>query len=102
VRPLLVAGARITPTTAAAGAPLPAGQWDVRVSVAVAGFASGVRLKQEDGEPLIVTAVPPARVVLGDRAPDPPPLRRRLATRAPRTADALRRTRAAGAAAVRS
>jgi glycosyltransferase involved in cell wall biosynthesis len=102
VRPLLVASARITPTTAAAGAPLPAGQWEVRVSVTVAGFASGVRLKHEDGEPLTVTAVPPARVVLGDRAPDPPTLRRRLTTRAPRTADALRRTRAAGAAAVRS
>jgi glycosyltransferase involved in cell wall biosynthesis len=100
VRPVLFATARVTPTTAGGGWPLAAGQWDIRASVIVAGFASASRLRQDD-EPLVLTSVPPSRIVVGDHAPPPPALPRRLAARAPRITDGLRRTRAAAGAAVR-
>jgi poly(ribitol-phosphate) beta-N-acetylglucosaminyltransferase len=100
VRPVLFATARITPTTAGGGWPLAEGQWDLRASVIVAGFASAVRIKL-DGEPLILTSVPPSRIVVGEHAPEPPALPRRLATRAPRVTDAVRRARAAAGAAAR-
>jgi poly(ribitol-phosphate) beta-N-acetylglucosaminyltransferase len=78
VRPLLAATGRITPTTTAGGWPLPAGRWDVRAAVSVAGFGDARRIRV-DGEPLVVTSSPPARIFVGDRVPDiPSPARRRL------------------------
>jgi glycosyltransferase involved in cell wall biosynthesis len=100
VRPVLFATARITPTTAGGGWPLAASQWDLRASVIVGGFASASRIKAGD-EPLILTSVPPSRIVVGDHAPEPPGLPRRLSARAPRLTDAVRRTRAAAGAAGR-
>jgi poly(ribitol-phosphate) beta-N-acetylglucosaminyltransferase len=99
VRPVLVATARISPTTAGGGWPLPAGQWDLRAAVQLAGFSSATRIKTDDGEPLVLTSVPPSRVVVGE--PEPQPLPLRIATRAPRLTDTVRRTRARAGAAVR-
>ncbi|MGH2948989.1 MAG: glycosyltransferase family 2 protein [Solirubrobacteraceae bacterium] len=96
VRPVLEATARITPTTAAGGSPLPAGQWEVRAAVTVAGFAHARRVRRRNA-PLILTSIPPGRIVKGQRAPARPSLRRRIAARLPR----LRRTRASGGAAAR-
>ena len=94
VRPVLVATGRITPTTTAGGWPLPAGRWDVRAAVNLAGFSDARRIRRDD-KPLIVTSAPPARIVVGRRAPVvPSPTRRRLSR-------AVRRTRAAVGAAGR-
>jgi hypothetical protein len=68
--------------------------------VIVAGFASATRVRL-DGEPLVLTSVPPSRIVVGEQAPEPPGLPRRLASRAPRVTDAVRRARAAAGAASR-
>jgi glycosyltransferase involved in cell wall biosynthesis len=87
-RPMLVATARITPTTTGGGWPLPAGQWDVRAAVNVAGFADTRRIRR-DGRPLILTSAPPSRIFVGRSAPAvATPTKRRLAR-------AVRRTRAA-------
>jgi glycosyltransferase involved in cell wall biosynthesis len=48
---------RLTAVTGAAGAQLPAGEWDVRVRVKVAGFAATARLRRDkNGEPLVVVS----------------------------------------------
>lgn len=97
VRPVLAATAWITPTTAAGGGPLPAGEWEVRAVVDVAGFSHRRRLKHR-GRPLLVTSVPPGRIVAGRWTPPRRTLRGRVARRLPRP---VRRTLAAAAAAVR-
>jgi poly(ribitol-phosphate) beta-N-acetylglucosaminyltransferase len=89
VRPVLRVTAWITPTTAAGGGPLPAGQWEVLAGIGVAGFYSPHRVRDPDtDEPVVLTAAPPARVVVGHEpppppAPEPPGRRTRLARRAP-------------------
>jgi glycosyltransferase involved in cell wall biosynthesis len=91
VRPMLVATATITPTTAAGGWPLPAGRWDVRAAVSVCGFSDVRRIRRDD-KPLVFTSAPPGRIFLGRRAPAiASPTKRRMAR-------AVRRTRAVVAA----
>jgi hypothetical protein len=66
VRPVLEATARITPATAASGSPLPAGQWEVRAAVTVAGFHHARRVRRRKA-PLVLTSIPPGRIVKGRR-----------------------------------
>jgi glycosyltransferase involved in cell wall biosynthesis len=87
VRPVVRMTAWVTPTTAAGGGPLPAGQWEVLAGINVAGFYGARRLRGPDTEePLVLSSTPPGRVVVG-REPPPPPelpgLRTRLARRVP-------------------
>jgi hypothetical protein len=92
----------IAPTAAAAGSPLPPGQWEVRVSVNVAGFAHARRVRKKDKTPLVLTTYPPGRIIEGTTAPAPPTLVRRAVRRMPGWAErVLRRTRAAAASASR-
>jgi glycosyltransferase involved in cell wall biosynthesis len=97
LRPVLVATAWIAPTTAAGGAPLRTGQWEVYATLDVAGFSRGRRIKWR-GEPLTVTAVSPGRILAGARVPPRMTLRRRVVRRLPRR---LRRALAAAGGAVR-
>jgi glycosyltransferase involved in cell wall biosynthesis len=99
VVPLLSAGTAIAPTIAAGGSPLPAGQWLVHAIVGVGGMSASRKLARE-GRDLVLTSVPPGRIVEGGRAPRPS-LKLRLRTAAPWLARALRRTRAVRAAAAR-
>ena len=93
VQPVLVVTARVTPTTAAGGAPLPAGRWEVRATAHVVGFAKARRLRTRRKTPLVLTAIPPARIVKGTRAP------RGAAAEPPRRRGLLRRRAGGGAAA---
>jgi poly(ribitol-phosphate) beta-N-acetylglucosaminyltransferase len=96
VRPVLDTTIRVTPTTAAGGAPLPAGQWDVRTGVRLAGFYSVRRVRdRQTDEPVILTSLPPGRVHVGDGPPPEPSLRTRLGRSAPWIGATVRRTRAA-------
>jgi glycosyltransferase involved in cell wall biosynthesis len=98
VRTLLHARAQIAPSTAAAGAPLPAGNWEVRAQVTVAGFTD-TRPAKRAGAPLVVTSIPPTRVIERRDAIFRQPLGRRVSARVPRLARLVRRARArAGAA----
>jgi hypothetical protein len=57
VRVVVDGDMRLTAVTGAAGAQLPAGEWDVRVRLSVAGFAATARLRREkNGDPLVVVA----------------------------------------------
>ena len=98
LRAMVDATAWVTPTTAAGGAPLQAGECELYATVEVAGFSRGRRVKHRR-EPLVLTALPPARIVAGRPPPPPPPtLRRRVTRRVPRP---VRRTLGAAAGAVR-
>jgi glycosyltransferase involved in cell wall biosynthesis len=77
VRPKLVTTVPVAPTAAAAGFPLPPATWEVRAQVSVVGFADGRKVRRAS-RPLLLTTYPPGRIVAGDRAPEPPSLRRRL------------------------
>jgi hypothetical protein len=99
LRPQLRMLARIAPTIAAAGAPLPAGRYEVRAIVAVAGFSSSARVTRE-GEPFTVTVMPSHRLEPTAPAPPQPPAgsraRRRVARaarRIPGLVPAVRRAR---------
>ena len=78
----------VDPGTAAAGSPLPAGDFEVRANVSVAGF-SHARSVRRGGAPLVLTSSPPRLVVRHD-ALLRQPMARRLAARlqavVPRTA----------------
>ena len=77
---------RFDPSTAAAGSPLPAGEWDAFATLTVAGFKATSRLRRGPGEPL--------RLRVGDDgtlAEERPELRARLATRFPRAARLAKR-----------
>ena len=65
---------RIDPATAAAGEPLPAGEWELRAVVHVAGF-SHARALRRNGAPVVITA---GESGLARRGPRP---RRRFARR---------------------
>ncbi len=91
---MLTTRAEITRASAAAGAPLPDGDWEVRAAVSVAGFAHA-RSVRRNGAPLVLTASPAGLVARRDSA-----LRQslaiRLAARLPRVRPgALRPQRAA-------
>jgi glycosyltransferase involved in cell wall biosynthesis len=101
VRPRLRTTVPIAPTAAAAGGPLPPGQWEVHVAITVAGFSKQTPVLRR-GEPLVVTTYAPGRIVVGSKAPPPPPLPHRVYRRLPGpVTEGLRRTRARAAAAAR-
>ena len=57
VRVVVDGDMRLTAVTGAAGAQLPAGEWDVRVRLTVAGFTATARLRREkNGDPLVLVA----------------------------------------------
>jgi hypothetical protein len=96
VRPVLDATIRITPTTSAAGGPLPGGRWEVRAGTRLLGFYGARRVRvRETREPLVLTSLPPGRIAVGAEPPPPPGLRARVALAAPWLARAVRQTRAA-------
>jgi poly(ribitol-phosphate) beta-N-acetylglucosaminyltransferase len=70
IRPHVSARARLAPATAAAGTPLPAGEWTVRAVVIVLGFAAEVRLERADGSPLELVNTEDGRL-RDKRAPAP-------------------------------
>jgi glycosyltransferase involved in cell wall biosynthesis len=100
VIPVVESTVAIAPTIAAGGAPLPAGQWHIEAGISAAGF-SGSRTVTKDGHKLVVTTQPPGRIVEGRHGPAGPSLKRRLRSRMPWLARALRQTRAIRGAAVR-
>jgi glycosyltransferase involved in cell wall biosynthesis len=61
VRPAIATVLPIAPSVAAAGGPLPAGEWELRASASVAGFTAG-RIVRDDGDPLVFACDPPARI----------------------------------------
>jgi glycosyltransferase involved in cell wall biosynthesis len=61
-RPVLSARVEIEAARAAAGAPLPTGDWEVRAVVSVAGF-SQARSVRRGGAPLVLRASAPGRLV---------------------------------------
>jgi glycosyltransferase involved in cell wall biosynthesis len=71
LRPQVKLLARIAPTIAAGGAPLPPGEYEVRAAVAVAGFSTLSRARHED-EIFTVTVTPAGRLEHW-RPPAPPP-----------------------------
>ena len=80
VRAMLTATGRVTAATGAAGAPLPAGMWEVRAMVIVAGFrAQGRVLRGRGREHLMLAVTRDGRVV--ERAPG---WKRNLRRRTPR------------------
>jgi poly(ribitol-phosphate) beta-N-acetylglucosaminyltransferase len=98
LRPVLTATVPIAPTAAAAGAPLPAGPYEVRVNAGVLGFGT-TRIVRRDEDPLMLTVLAPGRIVEGVAEPAPEPgLRTRLGRRAPRAREAVRSLRAAAPA----
>jgi glycosyltransferase involved in cell wall biosynthesis len=100
VVPVLTATATIAPTIAAGGAPLPAGRWTVHASADVAGISRAEEVAA-GRRPLVLTSVPPGRIVRGVHPPPPASFKRRLRTRAPWLARAVRRARALRGAAGR-
>jgi poly(ribitol-phosphate) beta-N-acetylglucosaminyltransferase len=97
VRTRLHTAVPIAPTAAAAGAPLPAGRWEVRIALHVAGFRRTVPVPRQ-GEPLVVTTYAPGRIVVGDAPPPAPGAAVRAYRRLPWPAIAtLKRARAVAA-----
>ena len=78
--------ARFDPATAAAGSPLPPGQWDAFALLTIAGFKTTGRLRRGPGDPIRLTVDEHGRIG-GER----PELRARLATRFPRAAKLAKR-----------
>ena len=104
LRPQVHLLARVAPTVAAAGAPLPAGDYELRAVVAVAGFSATARARH-NGEPFRVTVTPARRLEHArlrarvQRTPAPKHRARRtlvrVAGRIPGALPALRRARRA-------
>jgi hypothetical protein len=69
----------IDPGAAAAGNPLPAGDFEVRANVSIAGFAHA-RSVRRNGAPLVLTSSPPRLVARRDVLLRQP-MARRLAAR---------------------
>ncbi len=80
VRPHVTARAKIVPATAAAGSPLPPGEWGVRATVLVLGFASEVELRRADGSALELVSTEDGRL-RDPRAPASPSPRRGKSSR---------------------
>ncbi|HEX8085488.1 MAG TPA: glycosyltransferase family 2 protein [Solirubrobacteraceae bacterium] len=78
--------ARFDPRTAAAGAPLPPGDWDVFATLTIAGFKATGRARRGPGNPLRLRVGEDGTLV-----EDRPELRARLATRFPRAAKLAKR-----------
>lgn len=90
VRAVLLADARLAPATAAAGSPLPPGDWEVFAVITVAGFSTPRRVRGRGDDPLTLTVDPAGRVAERRTA-----LTRRVAHRVPWAARLARRARAA-------
>ncbi|HEV2770861.1 MAG TPA: glycosyltransferase family A protein [Solirubrobacteraceae bacterium] len=90
VRAVLLTEARLVPATAAAGSPLPPGDWEVFAVVTVAGFSTPRRVRGPGDDPLTLIVDPAGRVVERRTA-----LSRRVAHRVPWAARLARRARAA-------
>ena len=94
-RPVLIARADIVRAKAAAGVPLPPGEWDVKVVVEVAGFrANAQSVKPPRERPLGIRRGSMMTLVAtweGGRLLPRPRLRRRLARRVPRVAGLMKR-----------
>jgi len=85
--PSIVAGVRVAPTIAAAGAPLPAGDYELRLGVSIAGFGARTRVRRGgDGEPFVITVTRALRLEHWA-----PPRRRRAASGARRPGRAAAR-----------
>jgi glycosyltransferase involved in cell wall biosynthesis len=98
LRPQIKMLARIAPTTAAGGGPLPPGEYEVRAQLSVAGFSHTSRARRED-ERFTVTVTPNHRLEHwrppAPPPPPPPPRRvrmRRAAGRAARQVPGVRPT----------
>ena len=78
-RAILTTRVEIDPRTAAGGSPLPAGDFEVRANVSVAGF-SHARSVRRNGTPLVLTSSPPRLVARRDVLLRQP-MARRLAAR---------------------
>ena len=65
-RPVLRTRVRASLATAAGGVPLPAGEWELRAVVSVAGF-SQARSIRRNGAPCVLTVTEPGRAVGGRR-----------------------------------
>lgn len=64
-RPVLTTDVDLAGPTAAAGSPLPPGDWEVRAAVNVAGFLH-VRSVRRNGAPLVLTSAPPRLIARRD------------------------------------
>jgi glycosyltransferase involved in cell wall biosynthesis len=88
--------AHLAPTIAAAGAPLPAGDWELEALITLAGFSHGKVITRK-GAHVVLGSTPPGRVVLRDDWRPPPPARptgvRRALHRVPGLRAAVRRVR---------
>jgi glycosyltransferase involved in cell wall biosynthesis len=96
LRAALTSRVRIAPSIAAAGAPLPAGDWTLEALITVAGF-SHVRAVRRKGADVVLESRPPGRVTVRNdwrlpHAEAPSPLRR-IARRVPGLTAAVRRVR---------
>jgi hypothetical protein len=78
-RAILTTRVEIDPRTAAGGSPLPAGDFEVRANVSVAGF-SHARSVRRNGAPMVLTSAPPRLVARRDVLLRQP-MARRLAAR---------------------
>jgi poly(ribitol-phosphate) beta-N-acetylglucosaminyltransferase len=78
VRAVLRLSARVDPATAAAGAPLPRGPWEVHAVVIVAGFRAVARVKRTRGAEHLMLAVGPGGRVYERRPGWQRNLRRRM------------------------
>ena len=83
VRPELTTAVDVAASTAAAGAPLPPGDWEVRAVVTVAGF-SHARSVRRNGAPLVLRSSAPDRLVARRAVLPRLRLARRLAARVER------------------
>jgi glycosyltransferase involved in cell wall biosynthesis len=72
IRPRVGVRARLAPTIGAGGAPVPPGEYDLRVNVSIAGFASVSRARVAE-DVLTVTITPALRIETSLPAKPPPP-----------------------------
>jgi glycosyltransferase involved in cell wall biosynthesis len=96
--------AHLAPTIAAAGAPLPAGDWELEALITLAGFTHDKVITRK-GAHVVLSSTPPGRVALRDDWRPPPPVRptgvRRALQRVPGLRAAVRRVRGLRPAAAR-
>jgi hypothetical protein len=101
LRAVLSTRANVAPSIAAAGAPLPAGEWEIEALINLLGF-SHPRVVKRKGAHVVLVATPPGRVSIRDDwrpAPPSPTVARRIARRVPGLRGLVRRLREPRAAA---
>jgi glycosyltransferase involved in cell wall biosynthesis len=92
VHAVLHARAVVAPTIAAAGAPLPSGDWELHALVTLGGF-SDVRAARYGKAKARLVSDSPARLLWIDPDPPPPSLPRRVARKVPGLGPLVRRVR---------